>query len=62
MDFLRGALKTLAEGIMDEAVSAKVGTRHEERNSGRMTQRSRYRSSVWDAPEWTMHLHVPNLP
>ena len=44
VDFLRGALQVLVEGIMDSEVSARTGDQHGDRNPERLTYRNGYRS------------------
>ncbi len=44
MDFLREALRAMAEDIMDAQVPAGIGVQHGERNQYRPTHRNGYRN------------------
>ena len=47
VDFLRKALPTLVEGIMDAEALAQIGAHHGERSPDRLTHCNGYRSRDW---------------
>lgn len=61
VDFLRGSLRVLAEGIVDAEVSVPICAQHGERNPGRFTHRNGYRGRPWDTRVGTMELHIPKI-
>jgi mutator family transposase len=50
VDFLRTAVKTLAEVLMDVEVAAKLGAELHERMADRLGYRNGHRSRDWDTP------------
>ena len=61
VDFLRGALQALVEGIMDAEVSAQIDAQHGERNPERVTHRNGYRSRDWGTRVGTVELRIPKI-
>jgi putative transposase len=61
VDFLRTAVKTMAEALMQLEVSAKLGADPHERTAERLGQRNGYRARTWDTRAGTIELEIPKL-
>jgi transposase-like protein len=61
LDFLREAVRVLAEALMQAEVSAQIGAGYGERTAERTTQRNGYRPRRWDTRVGTMELAIPKL-
>ena len=61
VDFLRGALPVLMEGIMDAEVSAQIVAQRGERHPDRVTHRNGYPNRPWDTRVGTMALRIPKI-
>ncbi len=61
MDFLREAVRVLAQAIMEAEVSAQIGADHGERSQSRLTHRNGYRSRGWDTRTGSIELQIPRL-
>ncbi len=60
-DFLRAAVKTLAEALMELEVAAKLGADPHERTAQRLGYRNGHRSRDWDTRAGTVELEIPKL-
>lgn len=61
-DFLREAIRTLAQALMEVDVTAQIGAAHGERApEQRTTHRNGYRSRRWDTRAGTIELAIPKL-
>ena len=61
-DFLREAVATLAQALMEVDVTAQIGAAHGERApDARTTQRNGYRPRRWDTRVGTVELAIPKL-
>lgn len=61
VDFLRTAVKTLAEALMELEVSAKLGADPHERTAARLGYRNGHRSRDWDPRAGTIELDIPRV-
>jgi transposase-like protein len=61
LDFLREAVRVLAEALMQAEVSAQIGAGYGERTAARTTQRNGYRPRRWDTRVGTVELAIPKL-
>ena len=61
VDFLRTAVKTLAEVLMELEVAAKLGADPHERTADRLGYRNGHRSRDWDTRAGTIELDIPKL-
>ena len=59
VDFLRNAVKTMAEALMQLELAAKLGADRHERTPERLGQRNGYRSRAWDTRAGTIELAIP---
>jgi len=60
-DFLRSAVRHVAEAVMELQVSQLAGADRYERSEGRVDQRNGYRQRAWDTRAGTIELRVPKL-
>ncbi len=61
VDFLREAVKTMAEALMELEVEAKLGAGPHERTSERLGYRNGHRRREWDTRAGTIELEIPKL-
>lgn len=61
VDFLRHAVKTMAEALMELEVAAKLGADPHERTPERTGYRNGHRSRTWDTRAGTIALDIPKL-
>ena len=61
LDFLREAVRVLAEALMQAEVTAQIGAGYGERTAARTTQRNGYRARRWDTRVGTLELAIPKL-
>src|SRR5574340_27373 len=61
VDFLRHAVKTMAEALMELEVAAKLGADRHERTPGRTGYRNGHRERDWDTRAGTVALEIPKL-
>lgn len=61
IDFLREAVRVLAQEMMELEVSQKIGAGLHERTPGRTTQRNGYRDRLWDTRVGAINLRIPKL-
>lgn len=61
VDFLRSAVKTMAEALMELEVAAKLGADPHERTPERLGYRNGHRSRDWDTRAGTIELDIPKL-
>jgi putative transposase len=61
VDFLRSAVKTMAEALMELEVAAKLGADRHERTPYRAGYRNGHRSREWDTRAGTIELEIPKL-
>jgi putative transposase len=61
VDFLRSAVKTMAEALMELEVAAKLGADRHERTPDRAGYRNGHRSREWDTRAGTIELEIPKL-
>src|SRR5690606_34997897 len=61
MDFLREAVRLLAQHLMELEVSRQIGAERHERTPERVTHRNGYRPRLWDTRVGTIELRVPKL-
>jgi transposase-like protein len=61
VDFLRQAVKTMAEALMELEVSAKLGAEPHERTSSRTGYRNGHRARAWDTRAGTIELEIPKV-
>lgn len=61
VDFLREAVKTMAEALMELEVAAKLGADPHERTPERLGYRNGHRSRSWDTRAGTIELEIPKL-
>jgi transposase-like protein len=61
VDFLRSAVKTMAEAIMELEVAAKLGADRHERTPDRAGYRNGHRTREWDTRAGTIELEIPKL-
>jgi putative transposase len=61
VDFLRTAVKTLAEVLMELEVAARLGAEPHERTADRLGYRNGHRSRDWDTRAGTIELDIPKL-
>src|SRR3989304_1704045 len=59
VDFLRTAVKTLAEVLMELEVAAKLGADPHERTPERLGYRNSHRARDWDTRAGTIELDIP---
>lgn len=59
MDFLREAVRLLAQHLMELEVSRQIGAERHERTPERVTHRNGYRPRLWDTRVGTIELRVP---
>src|SRR3990170_1039284 len=59
VDFLRSAVKTMAEALMELEVAAKLGADPHERTPDRLGYRNGHRSRDWDTRGGTIQLDIP---
>ena len=60
-DFLREAVRVLAQALLEAEVSAHVGAERHERTPERTGQRNGYRERPWDTRVGTIDLQVPRV-
>ncbi|MHB8490874.1 MAG: IS256 family transposase [Solirubrobacteraceae bacterium] len=58
-DFLRAAVKIVAEQLMDSEVSAQIGAGHGEVSPERLTHRNGYRPRSWETRVGEIELQIP---
>ncbi|GIW19976.1 MAG: IS256 family transposase [Chloroflexota bacterium] len=61
VDFLRQAVKTMAEALMELEVAAKLGAAPYERTADRTGYRNGHRVRTWDTRVGTIELEIPRL-
>ena len=61
VDFLRSAVKTMAEALMELEVAAKLGADRHERTPDRSGYRNGHRAREWDTRAGTIELEIPKL-
>ena len=61
VDFLRDAVKKMAESLMELEVAAKLGAQPHERTADRTGYRNGHRSRPWDTRAGTIELDIPKL-
>lgn len=61
VDFLRSAVKTMAEALMELEVAARLGADPHERTPERLGYRNGHRSRDWDTRAGTIELDIPKL-
>lgn len=61
LDFLRTAVKTMAEALMELEVAAKLGAERHERTPERTGYRNGHRARDWDTRAGTIELDIPKL-
>ncbi len=61
MDFLREAVRMLAQELMELEVTRQIGAERHERTSERVTYRNGYRTRAWDTRVGTIDLRIPKL-
>jgi putative transposase len=61
IDFLRHAVKTMAEALMELEVAAKLGADPHERTAERTGYRNGHRARSWDTRAGTIELEIPRL-
>jgi putative transposase len=61
VDFLRHAVKTMAEALMELEVAAKLGAGPHERTAERSGYRNGHRRREWDTRAGTIELEIPKL-
>jgi transposase-like protein len=61
VDFLRSAVKTMAEALMELEVAAKLGADPHERTPERLGYRNGHRSRAWDTRAGTIALDIPKV-
>ena len=60
-DFLREAVRVLAQALLEAEDSAHLGEERHERTAERTGQRNGYRERPWDARVGTIELRVPRV-
>ena len=60
-DFLREALRRLAQALMETEVAAQIGAEKYERSEQRQTRRNGHRERPWDTRLGTVPLQIPKL-
>ena len=61
VDFLRSAVKTMAEALMELEVAARLGADPHERTPERLGYRNGHRARDWDTRAGTIELDIPKL-
>lgn len=61
VDFLRSAVKTMAEALMELEVAARLGADPHERTPERLGYRNGHRTRDWDTRAGTIELDIPKL-
>jgi transposase-like protein len=61
LDFLRTAVKVVAEALMELEVAAKLGAERYERTTERTGYRNGYRTRTWNTRAGTVELAIPKL-
>lgn len=61
LDFLRHAVKTMAEALMELEVAAKLGADPHERTPERTGYRNGHRTRPWDTRAGTIELEIPKV-
>ncbi len=61
LDFLRSAVKTMAEALMELEVAARLGAERHERTPERTGYRNGHRARDWDTRAGTIELEIPKL-
>jgi putative transposase len=61
VDFLRHAVKTMAEALMELEVAAQLGADRHERTPDRTGYRNGHRARAWDTRAGTIELDIPKL-
>jgi len=61
VDFLRQAVKTMAEALMELEVAAKLGAGTHERTPDRLGYRNGHRTRDWDTRAGTIPLEIPRV-
>lgn len=61
VDFLRSAVKAMAEALMELEVAARLGADPHERTPDRVGYRNGHRSRNWDTRAGTIELDIPKL-
>ena len=61
VDFLRQAVKTMAESLMELEVAAKLGAGPSERTPDRLGYRNGHRRRDWDTRAGTIELEIPKV-
>ena len=61
VDFLRSAVKTMAEALMELEVAAKLGAEPHQRTPERLGYRNGHRSRDWDTRAGTIALEIPRV-
>jgi putative transposase len=61
VDFLRSAVKTMAEALMELEVAAKLGADPHERTSDRRGYRNGHRERAWDTRAGSINLEIPRV-
>jgi transposase-like protein len=61
VDFLRRAVKTMAESLMELEVAARLGADPHQRTAERTGYRNGHRSRAWDTRAGTVELEIPRL-
>src|SRR5690625_701545 len=61
IDFLREAVRLLAQELMEMEVSRQIGAGLHERSPKRTTQRNGYRDRLWDTRVGAIELRIPKL-
>jgi putative transposase len=61
VDFLRRAVKTMAEALMELEVAAKLGADPHERTPARTGYRNGHRSRAWDTRAGSIELDIPKV-
>lgn len=61
VDFLRHAVKTMAEALMELEVAARLGADPHERTPERTGYRNGHRTRAWDTRAGTIDLEIPKL-
>jgi putative transposase len=61
LDFLREAMATMSQALMEAEVEAHLGAGRHERSEGRTGQRNGYRERPWDTRVGTVPLRVPRV-
>ncbi len=61
VDFLREALASLLQALMEAEVTTQAGAAYGERSPARLSQRNGYRERPWDTRVGTLELAIPRL-